>query len=220
MALWIYKWRIWDHFYKANIPPKWWNCLLFLAFTTFGWVWSQFWKMENFTLYFTKGSRKKVRRHLERAHIDSKMCSGLLGATPTRIQPVIKPLRHFAHFVTRYDSISPIRSLIWDILCFKGHPSVQGCCRDFESLTLSLFSKLPPFSLSLYYYLFAFTSSLSSKPAPFFTFTFILLHKIISQNHFFHLFWNKNESLFVFQSDTLGLISLYFHQISVENKEW
>ena len=101
MALWVYKWRIWDHFYKANIPQKWWNCLLFLAFTTFGWVLSQFWKMENFTLYFTKGSQKKVRRHLERAHIDSKMCSGLLGATRTRIQPVIKPARHFAHFVTR-----------------------------------------------------------------------------------------------------------------------
>ena len=30
------------------------------------------------------------------------MCSGLLGATRTRIQPVIKPARHFAHFVTRY----------------------------------------------------------------------------------------------------------------------
>ena len=61
--------------------------------------------MENFTLYFTKGSQKKVRRHLERAHIDSKMCSGLLGTTRTRIQPVIKPSRHFAHFVTRYSTV-------------------------------------------------------------------------------------------------------------------
>jgi hypothetical protein len=42
MALWVYKQKIWDHFYKANIPQKWWNCLLFLAFTTFGWVLSQF----------------------------------------------------------------------------------------------------------------------------------------------------------------------------------
>ena len=34
--------------------------------------------------------------------VDSKMCSGLVRASRTRIQPIIKPLRHFAHFVTRY----------------------------------------------------------------------------------------------------------------------
>ena len=56
--------------------------------------------MGNFTLYFTKGSQKKVGHHLERAHIDSKMSSGLLGAARTRIKPVIRPSRDFAYFVT------------------------------------------------------------------------------------------------------------------------
>ena len=40
-----------------------------------------------------------------KCHKDSKMCFGLLGATRTRIQPIIKPSRHFAHFVTRHASL-------------------------------------------------------------------------------------------------------------------
>ena len=50
--------------------------------------------------------QKKIGHHLEKAHIDSRMCSGLLGATRTRIQPVIRPSRHFAHSVTRYSVVS------------------------------------------------------------------------------------------------------------------
>ena len=96
-------------------------CIYFFGFATFGCVFGQFLKMANFALYFTKGGQKKVRHHLERAHIDSKMCSGLLGATRTRIQPVLKPLRHFAHFVTRY-SPSPYNIDFWNRqdVCF--HP--------------------------------------------------------------------------------------------------
>ena len=44
---------------------------------------------------------KKVRRHLEWSHINSKMCSVISEGNRTRIQPVIKLFRHFAHFVTR-----------------------------------------------------------------------------------------------------------------------
>ena len=33
--------------FHANIPPKWWMRHLFYAFTTFGWVISQFWNMPN-----------------------------------------------------------------------------------------------------------------------------------------------------------------------------
>ena len=68
----------------------------------FGWVLSQFWNLAHFTLYFTKGGQKKVAPHLEWTHIDSKMCSGTLEANRTRIQPVLKHFRHFAHFVSRY----------------------------------------------------------------------------------------------------------------------
>ena len=31
--------------FNVNIPPKWWRARLFYAFSTFGWVFSQFWKI-------------------------------------------------------------------------------------------------------------------------------------------------------------------------------
>ena len=44
---------------------------------------------------------KEAKKKSKRAQIDSKMCSGLLGATRIKIQPIMELLRHFAHFVTR-----------------------------------------------------------------------------------------------------------------------
>ena len=60
------------------------------------WIW------RDFPLYFTKGSQKKVRHHLEWSHINSKMCSVISEDNRSRIQPVPEHFRHFAHFVTRY----------------------------------------------------------------------------------------------------------------------
>ena len=42
----------------------------------------------DFSLYFAKGSQKKVGRHLEWSHINSKMCSVIIEDNRTRIQPV------------------------------------------------------------------------------------------------------------------------------------
>ena len=42
MALRMPEQKFWDHFYKSNIPQKWWNRLSFQAFTTFGRVFGQF----------------------------------------------------------------------------------------------------------------------------------------------------------------------------------
>ena len=35
MALWVPKQKFWKHFYKSNIPQKWWNRHLFWAIITF-----------------------------------------------------------------------------------------------------------------------------------------------------------------------------------------
>ena len=113
---------------------------MFLGFTTFGWVVGWFWKMGNFTLYFTKGGQKKVGHHLEKAHIDSKMCSGPLRAIRTRIRPVPKPSRHFAHLTPclkfksstfRFSSLS----------CLSGMPEWTFCeAAGTDSLKLVFWS--------------------------------------------------------------------------------
>ena len=58
-------------------------------------------------MYFTKGSQKKVRHHLEWSHINSKMCSVITEDNRSKIQPVPEHFRHFAHFVTRYCASDP-----------------------------------------------------------------------------------------------------------------
>ena len=55
-------------------------------------------KNGKFHLVFYKRKPKKVRHHLERDHIESKICSGLLGATRTRNRYL--NLRDISHIIS------------------------------------------------------------------------------------------------------------------------
>ena len=110
----------------------------------------------NFPSYFAKGSQKKVAHHLERVHIDSKICSRLLGATRTRIQPVLKLLRRFAHFVSRYSSVDCLLEVLWGSSTFnpllfwpaRSSLDLKSLCSSLLDLRHSL-SSLSLFSISI-----------------------------------------------------------------------
>ena len=81
---------------------------------------------------------KKVRRHLERSHINSKMCSVISEGNRTRIQPVIKLFGNFAHFVTRYLPPHPFKSCNSRSISTQHFKSILDLTNKFHSLNSSI----------------------------------------------------------------------------------
>ena len=84
--------------FSREHPPKMVEQNLCCAFSTFGWVLNQFWNLVSFTLYFTKGGQKKVRRHFQRFTIGYEKCSSTPQGHWKRIQLGMMNSVHFGQF--------------------------------------------------------------------------------------------------------------------------